>query len=81
MHSRPARSHRGCRTPIIGDVGYPDLTLCRDGRLIFAELKAERGRLSDEQARWLQDLAATRAEVVVWRPSDWLEGAMEGRLR
>ena len=31
--------------------GWPDLTLCRDGVLIFRELKAEKGRLTEEQGQ------------------------------
>ena len=52
--------------------GYPDLTLVRGGRLVFAELKAERGQLSLAQSEWLGALSATgKAEVYCWRPGDW----------
>lgn len=51
-------------------VGWPDLTLYRPGRLIFAELKSENGVVADEQKRVLADLAAAGAETYVWRPSD-----------
>ena len=51
--------------------GYPDLTLVKDGRLIYAELKTERGRLTDDQRGWLDALRETPAEVYLWRPSDW----------
>jgi hypothetical protein len=54
-----------------GDVGYPDLTLVRGGRMVFAELKAQDGRLSAEQTAWLDALKQTKAEVYVWKPSDW----------
>lgn len=58
--------------------GFPDLVLVRDGRLVFAELKAEKGRVSPVQQKWLNELVqatltaktATPA-VYVWRPSDW----------
>jgi hypothetical protein len=53
--------------------GYPDLTLWRDDRLIFAELKRENGRLSPAQEAVLADLRKTNAEVYVWRPSDWAD--------
>ena len=59
--------------------GYPDLTLVRDGTLLFAELKTDRGRVSIAQHDWLQDLAAVAAgapaSVIVrtWRPADWPE--------
>lgn len=50
--------------------GFPDLVLLRD-RVVWAELKSERGRLRDEQARFLTLLRAAGQEVYVWRPSDW----------
>lgn len=51
--------------------GFPDLTLVRDGRLIFAELKTDNGRLSIPQKAWLEALRRTGAEVYVWRPADF----------
>ena len=58
--------------------GFPDLVLVHrsQGRLIFAELKAQKGKLRTEQAEWLSDLwqiteGREWAEVYVWRPSDW----------
>lgn len=53
--------------------GWPDLSLVRDGRLIFAELKSERGRLSPAQISWLAELRKTKAEIYIWRPSNWDE--------
>ena len=50
--------------------GYPDLTLVRGERLIYAELKTERGRLTEAQRDWLERLGRTCAETYVWRPSD-----------
>lgn len=49
--------------------GLPDLILIRD-RVVFVELKTERGRLSDAQAEWQRRLEAAGAETHVWRPSD-----------
>ena len=60
----PYNSRRSAR-------GFPDLTLVKGGRLIFAELKSERGRLISPQREWLNALRATPAEVYIWRPSDW----------
>lgn len=51
--------------------GFPDLTLARRPRLIFSELKAEKGRVRPEQIEWLDELRATGAEAYLWRPSDW----------
>ena len=52
--------------------GFPDLVLVRGDRIIFAELKREKGGvLSPAQRVWLDALAATNlVEVHVWRPSD-----------
>ncbi len=52
--------------------GFPDLVLIHPptGRLIFAELKTERGRLSTAQQRWLAALSRADApRSRVWRPS------------
>jgi hypothetical protein len=69
--------------------GFPDLAMARKGRLVLAELKTDRGRVSGEQRAWLDALgygeedqrwaAATlagrmpRLMVCLWRPSDWNE--------
>jgi hypothetical protein len=52
--------------------GFPDLVLVRPPRLIFAELKSEKARLTEAQEAWLELLRQVPAvEVYVWRPSDW----------
>jgi hypothetical protein len=51
--------------------GWPDLVLCRGHRLLHAELKTERGKLTAPQAEWLMALASLPGEVYVWRPSHW----------
>lgn len=53
--------------------GYPDLCLVRGPDLLYAELKAENGRLSAPQRHWLAALDGVqhRPEVYVWRPADW----------
>jgi len=60
--------------------GFPDLVLARDGRLIFAELKSEKGHLTPEQREWMADLARVAQRLFMtdpdtvreflWRPSD-----------
>ena len=73
-HSRPGRTAHGWRTPIQGDPGYPDLTLIRNGRLVFAELKSDTGKVRQEQRVWLSCLVeAPGVECYVWRPGDWPE--------
>jgi hypothetical protein len=78
-HSRPAQTSKGWRTALSGDAGYPDITAVRRDRIIFIEIKAEKGRLSEEQGVWLADLGAAGAEAHCWRPSDW--AAIERALR
>lgn len=70
-------THRSQHSP----AGFPDVCIVRDGVLLFAELKRETGKLSDEQQAWLDDLRAAGVEVYVWRPSDLLTGAIAQRLR
>lgn len=53
--------------------GFPDLTMVRGGRVVFRELKREKGRVSPHQKVWLEALATAGADAAVWRPSDWEE--------
>jgi hypothetical protein len=55
--------------------GFPDLVLVRNGRLIFAELKTETGRVTTDQQDWIDDLddVTPLLGVYVWRPSDMEE--------
>jgi len=51
--------------------GFPDLVLLRNGRLIFAELKSETGRVTTEQAEWIDDLDfVPLVWTYIWRPAD-----------
>jgi hypothetical protein len=61
--------------------GWPDLTIVDRGRVIFAELKSDRGRASDKQRDWLASLSDAGAEVHVWCPTEWLDGTIEAVLR
>jgi hypothetical protein len=72
VHFRPAVNRRGIwSTPVQGDgVGYPDLVCVRE-RVVYAELKLNRGRLRPEQEEWIDRLKAARQEVYLWRPCDW----------
>lgn len=51
--------------------GWPDLVLLKPGRLIFAELKTDTGKLSAEQRRILSMLKMSGQEVYIWRPTDF----------
>jgi hypothetical protein len=51
--------------------GFPDEVLVRGARLIVAELKSERGKVSAAQVEWLDALGQVPGvETYVWRPSD-----------
>lgn len=52
------------------DTGFPDLVLVhpRRKRVVFLELKREKGKLSAAQASWIRDLHCAGAEVYVARP-------------
>jgi hypothetical protein len=47
--------------------------MSRAGRLIFAELKTQKGKTTPEQDLWITALQASNAEVYVWRPRDLRE--------
>ena len=53
--------------------GYPDLTLVNPGkgRVVWAELKTSKGRLSPAQKDWIWALEQAGQEVYVLRPADW----------
>ena len=86
----PARQVGGGRlVPEKRAAGFPDLVLVRvyegtlyNPRLIFAELKGEKGRFSADQDAWLGDLREVGSYLCIgqsrwnvlavyrWRPSD-----------
>ena len=51
--------------------GWPDLVLSKPPRLVFAELKKERGQPTAEQYDWLERLRASGQEAYCFWPSDW----------
>ena len=90
VHFRPAQTSKGWRTPVSGPLGagWPDLVLVRvkDKRLVFAELKGEKGRVSADQAAVLAALGSlahpfpgtplsvfTTVSAFLWRPADFDE--------
>lgn len=51
--------------------GYPDCTLVRAPRVVFAELKTEKGKATPHQQAWLAALReCSGVECYLWRPSD-----------
>lgn len=84
VHFRPAQTSKGWRTPVSGPLGkgWVDLVLVheRKQRIIFAELKTEKGRATDEQNAVLSTLQTVGyrddgwrpvVEAHLWRPSDF----------
>jgi hypothetical protein len=71
FHPMKMQSRDGTwRTALSGDKGWPDLVLAHPTRgLIVAELKSDKGRLTQDQHAWLAALAPW-AEIQVWRPTD-----------
>jgi len=52
--------------------GWPDLAMWRE-RLILAEIKTQRGKVSESQQSVIAGLRTAKVEVYVWRPSDYEE--------
>jgi hypothetical protein len=73
-HFRASLNQRGkWQTAVAGDAkGFPDLVLVRE-RVIFAELKTDRGVIGDAQKQWRDWLKAANVEHHLWRPRDWDE--------
>lgn len=71
-HFEPAVRQSGTwATALRGQKGLPDYVAVRDGLLLFAEIKGDRGRLTPDQAEWLEALRrvdTVRAEL--WYPED-----------
>jgi hypothetical protein len=69
--SAPTPGLRGWATPVGADgAGFPDLILVRDRRVLAAELKSQKGLVSEKQRVWLERLQAAGVDTWVWRPSD-----------
>ena len=52
--------------------GFPDIVLVRGDRVIFAELKTEKGKVTPDQRIWFRALLDSgKVEVYLWRPSMW----------
>jgi hypothetical protein len=50
--------------------GFPDVVLCKPPRVIIAELKRDKGKLSPHQEKWIALLEkCPGVEAYVWRPA------------
>ena len=70
MHTQPAQIRPGkWITPNTGNQGFPDLVMSHPYRgTLFAELKADKGVVSELQWDWINSLQESGEEVHVWRP-------------
>jgi len=59
--------------------GFPDLTICGT-RVMFRELKREKGRVTDDQRKWIHALSAAGADAGIWWPGDLLSGRIAHEL-
>lgn len=76
---RHYHTHDSRRSP----AGFPDLVLVNPARrrVMYRELKAERGRVSTMQQDWLGMLSACGVDAGVWRPSDLMSGLILSELQ
>ena len=74
VYQTVARTEKGWRTAVSGSHarGWPDLVLVRE-RLVVAELKGSRGRVSVEQREWIDALVTAGVEAYIWTPDSWPE--------
>ena len=49
--------------------GFPDCVFARE-RVVYAELKTDKGQPTPDQYEWLCALAEAGQEVYLWRPDD-----------
>ena len=52
-------------------IGWPDVVICKPGRLLIAELKVGKNRRTPEQLAWADCLPVENYRL--WRPTDWAE--------
>lgn len=60
--------------------GFPDLVLVRGDRVLFRELKTEKGRATPAQKTWLAALTAAGMDAGLWRPVQWFDRTIEREL-
>ena len=60
--------------------GFPDLVLVREDRVLFRELKTEKGRATPAQTTWIAALTAAGMDAGLWRPVQWFDRTIEREL-
>ena len=58
---------------MMGHAGVPDILAARNGRVLFIELKSEKGKLSEDQALWFMEFpqGIYQFTALVLRPSGY----------
>lgn len=74
-HTRDSRGSAG---------GFPDLVLVHPTRrrVVYAELKSERGKVKPDQIRWIEALQSAGQNAHIWRPRHWpiIERYLKGEV-
>ena len=70
VHHMPGKTAGGRWTTPTTEIGWPDLTLIRPPRIIFAELKGNRTPLRPGQAEFLAELDSCGLEAYLWRAGE-----------
>ena len=71
MHIGRTGKHQAVGAKGTLGIGWPDLTLVKGGRLIFAELKGQKAPPPTAAQKQVLHQLSRWAEVYVWRPSDF----------
>jgi hypothetical protein len=66
---------RDSRKVLMGDAGFPDWVFAKGGRVLFVELKTERGTQSADQKAWAEQLPPDIYHL--WRPTQWADGTVK----
>ncbi len=82
MHMKPAMFRDGVWSSRMNEEGkgFPDYCAVRPPRLIFAELKGEKGKVTPEQEAWLEDLRRCQNNVIS-EPLTLIRGAAIIRMK
>ncbi len=73
-HTYRTRTAKGAWRTSTTAVGYPDLTLLHPGkrRLVFLELKTDKGKPTAEQLAWIVGLQSVPGvEAYIVHPAEW----------
>jgi hypothetical protein len=82
LHAFHVEGHRipGATSKPRSPAGYPDWTIVGDEGILWAECKAEEGRVRGNQTSWHKRLRRGGGDVVIWRPSDMDSGVIAREL-